>query len=235
MLKTGSQNITGLYIGGTKIEKAYLGEALIFGAEKPSRLPEGYTEIEYIQISGTNSNAHVPLLSAVKIQTSRVLLDVEPLEYSSTYHNNCLFLSFYSSGTGTTTVKYSFISRISESKCEMRIVSQFYQSGITLLSNIRTLIDINMAGRTIKFGSESYPFSFSSSYTRYFPLNVGTPSGYSSYNADAKWYSVKVYSSDVLEHDYVPAINADGKIGFYDIVANVFKAASGYVIPGPAV
>ena len=51
MLKMGAQNITGLYVGETKIKKAYLGEALIFSAGmNPSRLPEGYTEVKYIQI-----------------------------------------------------------------------------------------------------------------------------------------------------------------------------------------
>ncbi len=53
MLKIGAQDITGLYVGETKIEKAYLGEELVFSAEKkPSRLPEGYTEVEYIAGAG---------------------------------------------------------------------------------------------------------------------------------------------------------------------------------------
>ena len=52
MLKTGVRQIAGLYAGETKITKAYWGEDLIFGVEKPSRLPEGYTELEYVEFNG---------------------------------------------------------------------------------------------------------------------------------------------------------------------------------------
>lgn len=53
MLKLGTQDISALYLGETKIKRAYLGESLVFEGSKPSRLPEGYTEVEYIESSGT--------------------------------------------------------------------------------------------------------------------------------------------------------------------------------------
>ena len=53
MLKLRTQDISALYLGETKIKRAYLGETLVFEGSKPSRLPEGYTEVEYIESSGT--------------------------------------------------------------------------------------------------------------------------------------------------------------------------------------
>ena len=53
MLKLGTQDISALYLGETKIKRAYLGETPVFEGSKPSRLPEGYTEVEYIESSGT--------------------------------------------------------------------------------------------------------------------------------------------------------------------------------------
>ena len=49
MLRLGEQNIKGLRLGDQKIKKAYLGESLVFSEAKPSRLPEGYTELQYIE------------------------------------------------------------------------------------------------------------------------------------------------------------------------------------------
>lgn len=49
MLKLGETGVSALYLGDAKIKKAYLGSELVFEEKKPSRLPAGYTEVEYIQ------------------------------------------------------------------------------------------------------------------------------------------------------------------------------------------
>ena len=48
MLKLGETGVSALYLGDAKIKKVYLGSELVFEEKKPSRLPAGYTEVEYI-------------------------------------------------------------------------------------------------------------------------------------------------------------------------------------------
>ena len=48
MLKLGETGVSALYLGDAKIKKAYLGSELVFEEKKPSRLPAGYTELEYV-------------------------------------------------------------------------------------------------------------------------------------------------------------------------------------------
>lgn len=46
MLKIGAQDITGLYVGETKIEKAYLGEELVYSAG----VTKEYQDYEYFSV-----------------------------------------------------------------------------------------------------------------------------------------------------------------------------------------
>jgi len=48
MLSIGANKIKALYLGENEIQRAYLGGNLIFKKSKPSRLPERYTEVQYI-------------------------------------------------------------------------------------------------------------------------------------------------------------------------------------------
>ena len=76
MIKLGTQNISALRLGGQEIKKAYLGETLVLGVEtKPSRLPEGYTEVEYIQSDGASWFD----LGVKPSKTMTIEMDVEPL------------------------------------------------------------------------------------------------------------------------------------------------------------
>lgn len=47
-IKIDSSGVKDLYAGGQKIVKAYVGQELVLSEKKPSRLPEGYTEVQYI-------------------------------------------------------------------------------------------------------------------------------------------------------------------------------------------
>lgn len=81
MIKLGTQNISALRLGGQEIKKAYLGETLVLGAEKkPSRLPEGYTEVEYVHVdsqSGFDTG-----VQGVDYYGTQIMMDIEAETYS---------------------------------------------------------------------------------------------------------------------------------------------------------
>lgn len=53
----GEDKIKDIYVGDNKIAKIYKSNELVYTSKikKPSRLPEGYTEVEYIEINSTGS------------------------------------------------------------------------------------------------------------------------------------------------------------------------------------
>ena len=51
MIKVGTTEVTNIHLAGWEVQRAYVGGDLVFQAQKPSRLPAGYTEVEWIQAS----------------------------------------------------------------------------------------------------------------------------------------------------------------------------------------
>ena len=51
MIKVGTTEVTNMHLAGWEVQRAYVGGDLVFQAQKPSRLPAGYTEVEWIQAS----------------------------------------------------------------------------------------------------------------------------------------------------------------------------------------
>ena len=71
MLKLGNQGVAAMYLGGRKITKAYLGEALVFGASAPPE-PVRYT-VTSVYPAGSldvfsSSNTAVSVLSPVTVK-----------------------------------------------------------------------------------------------------------------------------------------------------------------------
>ena len=73
MLKLGEQSIAALHLGDTKIVKAYLGEEVVFEAQKESLLPDGYTEIEYVALpdnTRVTNKSYVPFINVPALSTA---------------------------------------------------------------------------------------------------------------------------------------------------------------------
>ena len=254
MLNLGTQNIPALYLGGEQIQKAYLGEAVVLGSGSepgPSRLPEGYTEVEYIQSSGTQyiDTDIAPRFVNSKIDT-KVTIDVQK------------------TSTITTTESYFgcrwYTGRFSSDRYYSSFFVYSYNNGLfaafgygnpvpskELISNVaaeRNLITLDGPNRIASIGDVVVPLTDLSGYT----ISSAQPDiyllGLRSYFASdgtsdvvskmpAKLYSCQIEKGGELVRDFVPCIDPTGAVGLYDLVEGKFyaNAGTGAFTAGPAV
>ncbi len=227
MLTVGSQEISQANVGSQKIASAYVGSNLVF-QESTSRLPAGYTEVEYTQV-GSLDKVKLRSFSSSK----QVIMDVQPLSYAKS--NEYLFYTNVHLSTGYV---FFYMQRESATSASITITNMLVKSGIPVSNNGRITIDINLPKNIVKIGGNSYSTSAYSKYA-YGSLVLGygnTPSD-SFPTAPAKWYSVKVYNGTELENDYVPCKDPSGNIGMYDLITSTFKKGTngGGLTAGPAV
>lgn len=233
MVKIGNAKIKYLSVGDAKIKKAYVGEDLIFGETKPSRLPEGYTEVEYIQFdskTGFNTGLYVTPSSTT------IVLDIEvETVYPGSEEQ---FASMLASKAGQSTSESYMLSfgRVSETRTYCR-------AGST--SSIKYL-DVSVTGERaeVKFDGPNSLFSIAGEgvsiskfnynlYTKTF--YIGAPSN-NWKSVPYKLYSAKIYRANSLLRDFVPCINPEKTVGLYDLAYNAFypNVLSGTVTAGPA-
>lgn len=233
MLKIGAQNITGLYIGETKIEKAYVGEDLVFStAKKPSRLPEGYTEVEYIQNSDYKS--YISPGKSVDYDIDFTFVFSAPQPHASRdqayiHYDNFFIRLMYSdkrlewavnkSGTWTYQAIYQNVAA-----GEKIAVKYSYDAdtkvGTVDVNGVKTVVN-----KRPSLATPSLPSKIASQY----------------YSPIARFYYFKgVYKrnpdSATYNFELIPCINPSRVVGFYDLKNNAFiPPAAGTFIAGPAV
>lgn len=206
---------TGTFSVGTdkesvarKIKKGYIGIETF--EKKP--LPSGYTQVEYIQSSGTQyiDTGFVPN------QDTRVVCDCEYQASSSSW----LFAVRVASGKGS----FSFLSHNNRFRTDYGAsYTQYFATSTTQV----TRIDKNKNITTIN-GNETLTdttTAFNSTYPLFlFAVNTaGTPSGYSS----AKLKNMQIYDNGTLVRDFVPCKNSSGTVGLYDVVNGKFYINAG--------
>lgn len=235
MLKLGTKDIKLLYVGGKKIKKAFLGEKLVYTAgTKPSRLPDGYTEVKYIQSSGTQyiNTGVSPFTTGLKID-----MDVEPTA-NATSTDVYFFNSYYKS-----TYYYYEFSAIWSSSGIRGALGMFGSSGVTytqLSSNVtprRMLIQADRGNKTMSVDGDSKTLSSNNSFTNSMPKISLLAFNTGSNVLPAKLYSCQIYAGDSLERDFVPCTNPSGIAGLYDLANGVFypSASTGPFAAGPVV
>lgn len=234
MVKIGDAKIKSLYLGDAKIKKAFIGEDLIFGETKPSRLPEGYTEVEYIQFdnkTGFNTGLYVTP------SATTVVLDIKvETAYPSSEEQ---FASMLASEAGQSSFAGYMLSfgRVSETRVYCRA------------GDTRTVkyLDVSITGQRVevKFDGPNSRFSIAGEnvsvskynyklYTQTF--YIGAPAN-NWQSMPYKLYSAKIYDSSFLFRDFVPCINPGKTVGLYDLAKGAFypNVLSGTVTAGPAV
>lgn len=187
----------------------------------PSRLPDGYTELEFIRSSGTQyiDTEFKPS------NTTRVVCDVENF-YSGT-------ASLFGCRVGLGNVDYSiFIA--SGTSIRSSYGSNYQSIDFDTLS--RFLIDKNMGSCSI--GGEvitQTSGAFQSGLNMLiFGLNNNGSSGGS---ARAAVYQFDVYDNGQMVRNFVPCKNPSGDVGMYDLVTAAFygNAGSGIFVAGPEI
>lgn len=242
MLRLGTQNIQGLYLGEQKIKKAYLGENPVFSAAKPSRLPPGYTEVEYI------SNPHSAYIADFGVTNSylkqlRVELKVDTTGANFDSASNFFALSVY-----TNSYKYYIYNGLqltSDNKFRyynsdtQYAAANYIDVQVPIPDGINILV-FDAAAKKISVNEVSQSIQIKYSNTNVsvaIPLftslaQVQTSSGgyrstYGTSNIySGRIYEIKVYYSGTLSRHFIPCIGPSNTVGFYDIVYNYFISSS---------
>ena len=221
MLKLGTQDISALYLGETKIKRAYLGETLVFEGSKPSRLPEGYTEVEYIQGNGAWVDSGLSVFT-------RVEAVFEPTALSA--NSSCLFgaSDFYLNSRQDTSVTMSSgtiwldLGKYTTASIAMPLLNQKSE---LIADTVDGIFSINGTEKT-------FTGKASSNGSMYVLYGNKTGSGTTFRKLSAKLYSLKFYTltSRGIARDFIPCIrNSDGEVGLYEAVKNKFHASSATV------
>lgn len=225
MLQLGTQEVSALYLGEAKIKRAYLGETLVFEGSKPSRLPEGYTEVEYVQTSG-NIYVNTNLKPSATLSME---MDVEQTEYAQ-YSSNLIYsVSSKKLSTGYTQFQALELYTITASGVSGKM--SVYLSGTSTITKIsddsslkRKIVGFNYNNSSIFVDGITKTFSKPSAYPTNYIFVLGSSA--SSYTK-AKLYSCKFKTGDNLIRDFVPCINPSDVVGLYDLINGGFiKSAS---------
>lgn len=196
------------------------------------RLPEGYMEVQYIEIDSKTGidSGFVP-----NLQTTKFVVDISDLswDYSSSSVGNYIFNTkgVYSGGHN------NFLLRIQSNQIKYGIETKF--SNFTSPANItdRLEISVDCPASLFSFGSEKISFT-SKNLDLGGTLYIGNKD-MDQYNASAKFkiYSARIYNGLILVRDYVPCVSQDGSVGLYDLVESKFYGNSftGVLTPGPAI
>lgn len=234
MVKIGDAKIKSLYLGDAKIKKAFIGEDLIFGEAKPSRLPEGYTEVEYIQFdnkTGFNTGLYVTP------SATTVVLDIKvETAYPGSEEEFASMLASKAGQSSSAAYMLSF-GRVSETRAYCRVggtsTSKYLDVSITG-QRVEVKFDgpnnwFSIAGENVSVSKYNYQL-----YTQTFYIGAPTNNWQS---IPYKLYSAKIYQGTPISRDFIPCINPGKTVGLYDLAKRAFypNVLSGTVTAGPAV
>lgn len=175
-----------------------------------SRLPEGYTEVEYIESTGTQKiNTGVTIGSATMLLKTR-------LACTAPNGNDNWFMSVGASGNimqfgtheGTYQIILSGVNMGGKEKATTDIVN----------------IELSLEGTTYTMSGDA-SFSFTAS-------QLGTSAAFRSSPINIAWgnwrtYETELYIGGVLAGHYIPCYYSDGTAGVYDLISKTFKTNAG--------
>lgn len=192
-----------------------------------SRLPEGYTEVEYIE--STDGNQKSINTAQQYSEKSKCVLK---FSFSENAPNNRFLI--YSHGY-TTVGGNRYNTTLNTYTSNGKIHGYIVQGGTTRFSSdisteipsIPATLDLDLPNKTITLLGDSFDISVLSSnslkpiifiFGNYAGTNGSTPIG--------RFYSYKYYEDGTLIQDMVPCINPNNIVGLYDIVNNEFFTTS---------
>ena len=193
----------------------------------PRELPEGYTQVEYIQSSG----AQYIDTGFVPNQDTRVVMDIDLTSAFSTYGWITLFATRNGSSVG-----FGLFSNAA-----MTSVYHVYASKNATISTSlkgRHTVDKNK-NETFIDGNSIGSFAYTAFIA---PLQLrllydNQPNGGDKHPFVGKVYSCQIYDNGTLVRDYVPCKNVSGVFGLYDLANDVFyqNAGTGTFVAGEEV
>lgn len=202
-----------------------VGITLPTNATSVQILPDGYTQLEYIQ---SNGGAHYIDTGFKPNQNTGIIAKFQLL--SSTGNQTPIF-----SRTSRNVDSFGvFIDSNSKWTADYGTL-RYTNSSI----GAQTLINLNFDKNVVKFNNDSYTFDAQtfqgSSNLTIFGMNTG---GRVANNARMNFYSCEIYDNGTLIRSFIPCKNPFGIIGLYDIVNSKFYAnvgSGGTFTAGPEV
>lgn len=197
-----------------------IGKAITAGGSggniKRLPLPEGYTQLTYIQSTGTQyiDTGYVPN------QNTRIILDahvvpttsIDPVFGSRTATNKNAF-GLWLTAPDAVNPQYGNVSYGTQTinmDFDRRLIYELNKNVFTVDRITRTFAEA----------------TFSSTYPMYL-FQINNFGEVFSRFTKGKIYSCKIYDNDVLVRDFVPCRNPDNVVGLYEMVNGVFYGNAG--------
>lgn len=191
-------------------------------------LPEGYTQLEYIESTGTQyiDTGYIPNKNTItsirfmSIESSKEVITKLLLGNIGIYNNNGFLISFCPRTRARQRFGDSWFDR-----------TNYWTSGI--------LFDVSMdsSGQTVN-GVQTNWESEPSNYMISKPLLLFGQPDFPDRFSNARVFYVNIREKDIVKLNFVPAKrNSDGEIGMYDTVTKIFftNAGTGNFIAGPEI
>lgn len=191
-------------------------------AELPSRLPEGYREVAYIESTGAQH------FKTGIYPTNQTRIVTEVSEWPTTETSTCVF----GTQSGSSDRYDLFVTADGEYR------SYWHGSLVTFANSYSNKFNIDRNGNAITVGSETLQntaatFACTTELYLFAHNNNGSPSKQTSLKMDP----CTIYEGTEQTRNYVPCVNPDGEVGFYDLVNKTFggSASTTPFIAGPEV
>ena len=205
--------------------KKDLKDYRVYGNTKQQILPDGYTQVDYIESSGTQyiDTGFIPNFNTeVELEFLHQQPNSSGFIYGSRIanNNNChAFILF--SGAKDYYPQFSnnaSVVHLSNTYPELALVNTKYK-----VKNGKNGFYVN----NIQIKNYDGQTSLNSIYPLYiFGLNEA--GNLETRTAKARIYYFKIYDNDILVRDFIPCYrNSDNEVGLYDIVNNVFYTNQG--------
>lgn len=188
------------------------------------KLPSGYTELEYIQSSGTQyiDTGFKPN------QDTRVVTKFDMIQTDTAWRK------LWGSGSGSYNLDFALWN---SGTTKLQSYYGTKTNNAVPITGMSLNVDANKniwkySGETITFDKNN----FTCAYSMYI-FNVNKDDDPQYLPGMMKLYLFKIYDNDVLVRDFIPCKNPSGVIGLYDSVNSVFyaNAGTGSFTAGPEV
>ena len=200
------------YVNGKEIKKIYFGKENF----TPRNLPEGYTQVEYIQSSGTQyiDTGFKPN------QDTRVVMDAQLNAVPSAH----AFLFGGRTGSGSNSFTFLWYATPKTFRADYGVNDGGLDSSVSATSRLKLDYNKNIVNLNGTVYSHTYQtFASPANMTLFCVNSNGTKSAY----ASMKLYSLQIYDNGVLARDYVPCKNSSGVAGLFDMVNSAFYQNAG--------
>lgn len=223
----GNSSASKMYLGSSEVSKIYKGTELVYGGGSGSRLPDGYTEVEYIS---SNGSSHVDLgivqksrnfvlemkfrwigSTASQFETFFGYMAASGSTPRSGFHKYTGKWMFGTNATKTTTVAVDNDVHVIRIEGKATGNKDYLYIDGTQITNASTS-STGLSGNTIPF----YAFS------RNRNGSTDNPASADIFYINYDVYSSSDYTTQTAGYEMVPCYNSSNVYGFYDIVNDEF-------------